>query len=142
MQIPDAPIDEFLEAFLLNYRHLPDRFARLSPPLVDEPPVPDIPAAGAVLDLGDEENNQPDEEMENYYGVEAADPEGIVFDLTQDLLYKVFSHLDAPGLCSVAQVCRQWGAMSVHADFWHTLDFSRKELRTDESEWTWSLGFQ
>ncbi|GAQ87431.1 F-box family protein [Klebsormidium nitens] len=132
MQIPDPSIDEFLEAFLLNYGNLSDRFPRLSPPLIEDPPVPDDPFAGVVLDWGDEENNQQDEEMEDYYGVEAADPEGLVFDLTQDLLYKVFSHLDAPGLCSVAQVCRQWGAMSVHEDFWHTLDFTRKELRTED----------
>jgi hypothetical protein len=72
--------------------------------------------------------------QEDYFGVEPAEAEEPVFDLTQDLLYKVFSHLDAASLCSVAQVCRQWGAMSGHEDFWHTLDFGRKELYEKESK--------
>lgn len=50
------------------------------------------------------------------------------FDLTDDLLLKVFSFLDHVTLCHAAMVCRQWRAASAHEDFWKSLNFENRQV--------------
>lgn len=60
--------------------------------------------------------------------VEKAKVNGSRFDLTDDLLIKVFSCLDHITLCHAALVCRQWRAASVHEDFWKSLNFEYRKV--------------
>ncbi|KAJ4796651.1 F-box family protein-like protein [Rhynchospora pubera] len=79
----------------------------------------------ATHDLTDE--NVPDAENPNVGNVEQPQSE-LRMDLTDDLLYLIFSFLGQKDLCRAGASCKQWHAASSHEDFWRSLKFDNIQI--------------
>ncbi|KAJ3702504.1 hypothetical protein LUZ61_006209 [Rhynchospora tenuis] len=66
--------------------------------------------------------NVPDAENPDVGNVEQPQSE-LRMDLTDDLLYLIFSFLGQKDLCRAGASCKQWHAASSHEDFWRSLKF-------------------
>ncbi|CAI0381015.1 unnamed protein product [Linum tenue] len=67
-------------------------------------------------------------------GPSKSDDLEIRMDLSDDLLYMVFSFLGHVDLCRAAMVCKQWRTASTHEDFWRYLNLENRNVTLEQFE--------